>query len=183
MSGSPSSSSGDQLPKKHFQVGRVLAAVFGIAVVGGVIFGMVEYINGMPATLVPASGRVTWDGQPVTIGAVMTQHVDDPFQSAIGAFDEEGRFELMTNGQPGAALGTHKVIVASYGPGMGTSPLVPQEYLKAESSPLSITISSDPQKNVFELEVIGEAPKSPQRGGGAGPPGGSPGGGNQGGGN
>ncbi|RLS52722.1 MAG: hypothetical protein DWH91_15965 [Planctomycetota bacterium] len=137
-------------------LGRILGTVAGIFVL--IVLGLLvnEYLANRPLSYVMAKGRVTWNGKPVTIGAVMTRHVDYPRESAIGAFDSDGNFELITNGKQGAVPGTHKIIVASYGPGMATDPLVPTEYLKPETTPLSILVTSDPSQNHFILEVVGE---------------------------
>ncbi len=159
------------LATAEFNLGRVLKTTLVLVLIGGLGFAAVEYWNNQKPTLVKVTGRVMWNGQPVTIGAVMTEHTDDPLLTAIGAFDSEGKFELSSNGEPGAAPGTHKVIVASYGMGVSPPPLVPQKYLKAKTTPLSILVTKDPSKNHFELEVMGEMPKSEEGGGpGNGPP-------------
>ena len=152
--------------EQGFSAKRVLFVTLSIAAALAIGFGAYEYWSNLEHQIVKVTGRVTWNGSPVTIGAVQTQHTTDSFQAAIGAFDSEGRFELSTNAIPGAAVGTHKVIVASYGPGMGTTPLVPREYLKATTTPLTIDVSSDPSKNHFELEIVGDKPGNEQ----AGPP-------------
>jgi hypothetical protein len=113
-----------------------------------------------PTTLVPARGQVLWNGTPVTVGAVMTINDADPFSGAVGAFDSEGRFELMTNGQPGALIGQHKVRVASFGPGVSPPPLVPAQYAYFESTPLTMEVSRDASKNNFLFTIEGEAPES-----------------------
>lgn len=165
---------------RGFSLMRVIVTVFGIVILGAGAFGIVELMNNQGHAHIAASGRVTWNGEPVTIGAVMTQHTEDQFEAAIGMFNDKGEFELSSNGIPGAAPGVHKVIIASYGPGMGTTPLVPQQYLKATTTPLSITVTRDPAKNHFELEIVGQAPTNNRQGG---PPGegGTPGGGRRGG--
>lgn len=160
--------SGTVQDKPEFSLIRVIAAAFTLVLAGGLAFGAYWYASNQQIVLVKATGRVMWDGKPVTIGAVMTEYEHDPIQVAIGAFDSEGRFELTTNGAAGAAVGKHRVIVASYGAGMGTTPLVPKEYLKASSTPLTIEVTTDPAKNHFELEVVGEAPKNEQWSGGGG---------------
>ncbi len=154
-------------PTPGFNVTRVAvtALILAVLVIGG--FVGVEYFNNLKPTLVKATGRVMWNGKPVTIGAVMTEHTDDPMQFSIGKFDEEGKFELSSNGEPGAALGTHKVKVASFGDGMFPPPLVPARYAVMGTTPLLITITKDPAKNHFELVLEGEAPKG---GRGDGPP-------------
>jgi hypothetical protein len=143
-----------------FSVKRVLVAVVWLVFVSGLAFGAVMYWNNLELQIVKVTGRVTWNGNPVTIGAVMTRHAEDALLPGIGGLDKEGRFELSTNAVQGAAVGKHKVVVASYGAGMGTTPLVPAAYLKFDTTPFTIDVSSDPQKNHFELEIVGEPLKS-----------------------
>jgi hypothetical protein len=131
--------------------------VLVIAVIAGGGYAALQLINPGEAQLVKARGQVLWNGKPVTIGAVMTEHVDDPFQAALGALDKEGRFELDTNGIPGAALGRHKLIVASYEEGgVAPPPLVPSKYVSYNTTPLVIEITSDPEKNVYAINLEGE---------------------------
>jgi hypothetical protein len=147
-------------PPSELNLGRVVGTVVSVMVVIGLGFLGYEYWSNRELTYVKVTGRVMWDGKPVTIGAVMTQHTKYPREAAIGGLGPDGRFELISNTTAGAALGTHKIIVASYGAGMGTTPLVPREYLKAETTPLSIEVTSDPAKNHFELEVKGVKPET-----------------------
>jgi hypothetical protein len=153
------------VPKSNFSIGRVLLAVGGVAALVGVVMGVVVLENSRSATLAPVRGRVLWNGNPVTIGAVMTIYDDDPLLGAIGGLDSEGRFELMTNGQMGAAVGRHTVRVASFPDGMNPPPLVPRQYAYFESTPLFIEVRSDSKLNDFELLLEGEAPPQPRRGG------------------
>lgn len=145
-----------------------LGAVFGTVLAAMVVLGLgflgYEYWSNRVPTYMKVTGRVMWDGKPVTIGAVLTRHARYPREGAIGGLDSDGKFDLMTNGKDGAVLGTHKIIVASYGMGMGTTPLVPARYLKVETTPLSIEVTDDPSKNHFELEVIGEKQLNRERG-------------------
>ena len=143
-----------------FSVKRVVGAVMSLVFAGGLAFGAVAYWNNLERQIVKVTGRVTWNGNPVTIGAVMTRHAEDALLPGIGGLDKEGRFELSTNAIQGAAVGKHKVVVASYGAGMGTTPLVPAAYLKFDTTPFTIDVSSDPEENHFELEIIGEPLKS-----------------------
>lgn len=154
--------SNSESANQGIRMGRVLGLVFALLLVGGLGFLANEWWVNRAPSRVKVTGRVTWNGKPVTVGAVMTRHVDYPKEAAIGAFDSEGKFELLSNGQPGAAVGTHKVIVASYKTETFPIPLVPSAYLKVETTPLSIEVTRDPAKNHFELEVKGEMPSGPR---------------------
>lgn len=154
------------------RLGRVFGGVVSVMIVIGLGFLGYEYWANREIAYAKVTGRVMWNGKPITIGAVMTRHTRYEKEAAIGAFDKDGKFELSSNGRPGAAIGTHKVIVASYGAGMGTTPLVPAPYLKATTTPLSIEVTGDPSKNHFELEIVGDEPKTNSSPGGGGRPGG-----------
>ncbi len=162
-----------------FSIGRVLTMLFVIAAVGGIGYLGVESVSGPPAKY-PFRGQVLFNGQPVTVGAVMTQLEGNPLDLAIGALDADGRFVLTSDGQERVSEGTHLVSVSSMASGMPPRPLVPDRYLNHRTSPLRITVTSDPAANeiVFELEgeLTAPAPLAgpPGAAGGGGPSGGGP---------
>lgn len=152
----------ESAPPSTFNLGRVLGTVLGIAILGGAGYLVTDYLTNRPLSFVKVTGRVTWDGQPVSVGSVMTLPVDNPHQPSIGPLSAEGRFELTTNGVSGAVVGTHKVMVASYGSGAVPAPLVPGDYLKPATTPLTIEVTEDAAKNHFELQVVGKRPGQSQ---------------------
>jgi hypothetical protein len=93
-------------------------------------------------------GKVLLDGKPLTKGFVTTQPAAG--RGANGAIQSDGTFELNSGRIPGALVGTHAVaVVAHENPGaegaeadMGRL-LVPQRYVSASSSPLSIDVQED----------------------------------------
>jgi hypothetical protein len=111
--------------------------------------------------LAPAGGRVTYNGEPVTVGYVETSPVSRSGESALGAFGPDGTFELATNGQKGATIGEHRLMVVSVTPGMPPRPITPPRYAQAATTPLRITVTPDPTKNVFELSLTDENNKAP----------------------
>ncbi|MBX3442711.1 MAG: hypothetical protein KF774_09905 [Planctomyces sp.] len=149
-----------------FNLIRVVLTVSVLALlIGGAVY-MYENRASSGPRLVEARGRVTWKGNPVTVGAVMTQHVDDPMQATLGAFDSDGKFVLDTNGDPGAAVGRHKLIVASYEDGgLPPPPRVPTKYVDFRTTPLEIEVFADPSRNVYEIVLEGELDPRPGRGG------------------
>ncbi|QEG38057.1 transthyretin-like family protein [Roseimaritima ulvae] len=61
--------------------------------------------------LAEATGQVTKAGAPL-VNARVEFYPDGPGGSSYGTTDQEGKFELFySTGDPGAALGTHKVVV------------------------------------------------------------------------
>lgn len=162
-----------------FSPGRVVTLLLLVVGLGGIGYLGVESVSGPPAKY-PFRGQVLFNGQPVTTGAVMTQLKGNPLDIAIGPLDAEGRFELTSDGIKQVSKGTHLVSVSSMAPGMPPRPLVPDKYLTHRTSPLRITVTSDPAANEVVLELEGEltapAPLAGPPGGG-GPGGGGPGGG------
>ena len=93
----------------------LLRVVFMVLILGAIgAAGWYLLIReGKPPALVPYTGRVLYQGKPV-VGSVMTQNLDDVFDSAGGDLDEDGRFTLDTNGEPGANVGRHKLAIVSF---------------------------------------------------------------------
>jgi len=148
----------------RFNFLRVGIAGLFLVILAGVIFVMaVQSVDDTP-TLVQATGTVTWDGKPVTIGAVMTVLENDPAFSSVGELDENGHFTLQTMVPgDGTVAGRHKLWVASFGNGMPPPPLVPAEYTTVKTTPLMIDVSADPDKNHFDIRLTGELPQRGNR--------------------
>ena len=72
--------------------------------------------------LVPVSGTVTLDSEPIAGGVINFQPVASADATtggpgSSGRINDEGRFSLTTvRGQPGAVVGTHKVKIFSFSP-------------------------------------------------------------------
>jgi hypothetical protein len=77
---------------------------------------------GRKANIVPVSGRVTLDGQPLANVAInfgpLTGGLDGAYAS-YGKTDAEGRYtlKLVDNGQPGASIGKNRVTLNESGLG------------------------------------------------------------------
>jgi len=99
-----------------------------------------------PPTLVQFTGRVVYEGKPVTTGGIATLRLDDQLDSATSALDSEGKFTLETNGEPGAYVGRHKVVISSMTQTMPPQPLIPGVYASMATTPLVIDVSTDPKK-------------------------------------
>jgi hypothetical protein len=124
----------------------------------------------------PVSGKVTYNGQPVTKGLVSFVPSSGPGsetgQSASGEIGPDGSYKLTTfESGDGAVLGQHKVLVQSReedpalkGRGMpipdakgnfNTKPpkhLVPQQYETADKTPLRYTVKEGNNKYDIELK-------------------------------
>lgn len=111
--------------------------------------------------LVPVSGVVTLDGQPLAEAGVLFQPaVGGP--PATGSTDASGRFELRTQNRPGAVLGEHRVSVTKQqtsGPASGVAglepvqviSLVPEKYTRPETSGLKVNVTGDQKEVKLEL--------------------------------
>lgn len=171
---------GSPAPAAAFSIVRVFIILLVCGGIGGAAWLLQQELQG-PRPRYAFTGQVLFQGKPVTTGSVMTQHAEDQFDAALGFLDEEGRFSLDTNGDPGASLGIHKVVISSMAPGIPPRPLVPAVYVDLKTTPLTLQVTSDPAKNKVVFELQGELPAAPAppAGGppGAGGPGGPPPGG------
>ncbi|MCX7388532.1 MAG: hypothetical protein NTX48_17855 [Planctomycetales bacterium] len=106
-----------------------------------------------PPILVPYSGRVFYKGAAVSSGGILTEPFNKDLTGAVGALDAQGRFTLMTNGQPGAYLGRHKLAVSAMTGGSPPTPIVPAMYLDLRSTPLEIEIYDQESRNTREFTL------------------------------
>ena len=149
-----------------FSIFRVIRTVVLLGVVAGGSYGIWTSLQ-TPPTLVQFTGRVVYKGKPVTTGGIATLRLDDQLDSATSALDSEGKFALETNGEPGAYVGRHKVVISSMTPTMPPQPLIPGVYGSMATTPLVINVSTDPKKNTLEVVLEGSLPgagSTPPRG-------------------
>ena len=71
----------------------------------------------------------------------------------MGGLEKDGRFTLMTNGEPGAYVGKHKLAVSVMSGGSPPSPLIPGRYTQINNTPLIIEVHADPANNKAEFIV------------------------------
>jgi len=139
--------------QSDFSLARVLFTVlvlFGVGAGGWYLL----IRESKPPALVPYSGRVFYNGAPVSTGGILTEPFDKELIGAVGALDKEGRFTLITNGQPGAYLGRHKLAVSAMTGGSPPTPIVPAVYVDLRSTPLEIEIYDQESKNTGEFTLI-----------------------------
>ncbi len=149
-----------------FSIFRVIRTVVLLGIVAGGSYGIWTSLQ-TPPTLVQFTGRVVYKGKPVTTGGIATLRLDDQLDSATSALDSEGKFALETNGEPGAYVGRHKVVISSMTPTMPPQPLIPGVYGSMATTPLVINVSTDPKKNTLEVVLEGSLPgagSTPPRG-------------------
>lgn len=111
--------------------------------------------NGGPK-IVPVSGFVTIDGQPLTYGHV--QVIPAGSRPASGRIDGSGRFTLTTTApNDGCVVGTHPVVVLA---GESLTPETmkwhaPQKYADVATSELTVTITGPMDDLKIELKSDG----------------------------
>lgn len=128
------------------------------------VLSVVALLSGCTQTpsVVPVSGKVLYNGEPLPFGIVMFQ--PEKGQAAQGEIQSDGSFQLSTYGpNDGAVPGSHKVSVRCFssqksGPDGGDSGapgrlLIPQQYTRFGQSGLSADIAAgSTQPIVLELK-------------------------------
>ncbi|GIW96622.1 MAG: hypothetical protein KatS3mg110_4663 [Pirellulaceae bacterium] len=177
--------------QSSFRLSRVLWVVVPALLLAGGAVVFFGFLDGMALIqrltrppLVPVTGTVFFNGQPLANARVMTKPTKEGLRGSVGFTDEQGNFYLEFDNAgtwiKGAYAGEHKVTVAAYGeqPPAGPPPLLtPEVYERFETTPLVINVTRDPSANHVRLELKGEpagsrplsgAPGDGGRGGGPG---------------
>jgi hypothetical protein len=127
-----------------------------------ILLGAAAGCSGSGLAIAPVAGVVTLDGQPVSEAGIMFQPVDAAMgPPAYGATDEQGRFELITANQTGAAIGEHRVAISKTEsiaiPQRRGLPIykvkehIPAKYGNYETSGLTATVEDDDNSFTFDL--------------------------------
>lgn len=114
---------------------------------------------GNPLGLVPVSGQVTIDGEPLKFGSI--QVVPDGAPAAYGAIGQDGRFTLETgDGGTGVVPGVHKVAIIANEPQGASSQLwhAPTKYRDFSTSELTLTVDGATEDAKIELTWAGGKP-------------------------
>ena len=139
-----------------------------VAVVAGVL-PLAVGCGGSGPEIVPASGQVLIDGEPLATGiAGFVQVIPADGRPATGNIDPQtGRFTLSTlEKDDGCIKGTHKVVVIMQQMvGQESESLVPVRYTEPEMTDLSVTI--DGPTDALKIELTG--PLKPAKAGAQGP--------------
>lgn len=102
----------------------------------------------------PVNGRITLDGQPLTVGFIRTISLDSGMQGTLAGIESDGTFQLMTNGDPGAYSGRHRVVVVAMTKTFPPKSLIPDHYTKPETSPLTIAVPRQASTKPIELRLV-----------------------------
>ena len=112
--------------------------------------------------LLSVSGQVFYDGQPLTTGTVSFHPAATTGHVPTGAINQEGRYTLSTNYQPGAPPGRYKVVVhatepieqipGKASPGLPKS-LIPSRYNQGGTTPLEVEVKADAAADAYDLKL------------------------------
>ena len=144
-----------------FAATGLVAALLGLAGCGG---GGTEG----PPPLYPVTGKVTFDGNPVTVGTVTFEPDEAKGNkskyTAAGMIDSSGSYKLATGTQEGAPLGWYKVSVSPHGmpsggmggPGDGSVPkgaAIPPKYQSTGASGIRIEVVEKPAPGAYDIAL------------------------------
>jgi hypothetical protein len=124
--------------------------------------------------LYPATGKVTYNGTPVTGANLTFVHSDG--QVSAASTDGQGAFAMVTFGRPGAVPGQYQVAITKTGsiPGAPADPKpedmmkmmntqtrsieqakneLPEKYAQPQTSGLTAVVTEDKAKNVFAFDL------------------------------
>lgn len=139
-----------ELKPARIQIWPAIFAVCGLLFAAGLIWGIATALQD-DGTLVPVTGRVTMEGNPVDNGFVMAAH-DRSGALALASIDSQGKFELATNGVAGARIGTYRVVVKATTRSMPPEATVRSNYTDVSTTPLRMKVERG-GVNHFEFTV------------------------------
>lgn len=126
-----------------------------------VVLGALTGCDGSPK-VVPVSGIVIIDGQPLTYGHI--QVLPTGYRPASGRIGPDGRFTLTTTvSGDGCAIGTHTVVILaseSLSP-QETKWHAPKKYADSKTSDLTVTITQ--ATDDLKIELKGDGGKPPAK--------------------
>lgn len=116
-----------------------------------------------PLNAASVKGKVLSDGQPMTKGSVRfvpdTAKGNTAGVEPVGTIGENGEYELITNGKPGAPLGAYIVCVTSGEIPDSGNPFavskggVASRFAAPETSKLSVEVVASPSPGAYDLKV------------------------------
>lgn len=145
----------------HLPVQHRRAWVWVVLVLGTIEAGGLIGCGQSGPKLVPVSGVVTLDGQPLSDAGILFQPIGGG-PPASGTTDASGRFTLRTQNRPGAVLGEHRVSITKFestGTGMGVAGnepvrmrwLLPEKYTRPETSGITVKVTGHQEDVVLTL--------------------------------
>jgi hypothetical protein len=155
-----------------FRIGTVLKILLpAVIILGGgfLFFGVLDGVKWATdltkPSIIPVTGKVLFNGEPLPQAEIATRPVKPGLRGANGTSDDQGQFTLFTDVdgefEKGAYAGTHRVTVirrhnvATFGPAPA---MTPEVYTSFDTSPLEINVS---QGAGIELRLEGKASEPP----------------------
>jgi len=111
--------------------------------------------------LLPVSGQVIYDNQPLTTGTVSFHSTGATGHVPTGLIDKQGRYTLHTNYQPGAPPGEYKAVInateptdnpGKASPGLPKS-LIPARYNHNTSTPFEVEVIANTPADAYDLRL------------------------------
>ncbi|MCY3014955.1 MAG: hypothetical protein NT171_09725 [Planctomycetota bacterium] len=145
-----------------------------VAVVASLAIGLTGCGGPAQPKLYPATGTVTWKGEPLADATV--SFVPSVGAPSDGKTDAQGKFAIMTNGMPGARAGACKVTVSKFAGAGASMPAaakpedmmkmyekkkkgevekgeIPAKYGRPDTSGLAAEVTADGAKNMFTFDL------------------------------
>lgn len=121
-----------------------------------------------PLELYEVSGRVVVPGKELSSGSVSLRPMASVGEHPTGTIESDGTFRVYTRRQPGAPAGQYRVVIlasaapkapsGSAAPGLPTN-IVPEQYMRAETTPLELELPRDSGEHEWVLVVPGAKPR------------------------
>jgi len=130
----------------------ILIAVIMVAV-PLIVIGWLSTVTDARAGLVSCHGTIRVNGQMLTSGQIVTRRdlARSDESNSIGIIDALGKFQLSTDGRPGAPVGHHRVRVVPDSKTGGVE--IPEDYQSLENTMLAIDVQPESRFNIFTLSI------------------------------
>jgi hypothetical protein len=148
--------------------------VVPLVLVAAIAAGVYFWMKRGPGQTYPADGEVRFNGKPVVVGYLDWRPLkkSNAPTRIIAPIDTSGKFDVWSEIDSrlvkGAPAGDYKVLLVLQHPppGLGApAPMLEPKYYDEASTPIKLTISSDPSKNHFVVDETGELlPDTARRG-------------------
>ena len=145
--------------------GRVVRQTFTALSSLAALIGLLACVGcgdpNVPRGMVPVSGKISLDGQPLAKGMVRFFAVDRQAVRVMpqGSLDGSGNYQMTTAGSPGAPLGKYKVCVsedrdeadARMKAGSKAGSPIPVKYSEPDNTPLEVEVVGSPAAGAYDL--------------------------------
>jgi hypothetical protein len=118
--------------------------------------------------LYPVTGKITRNGEPLTVRTTMVLFKPDASRGNLGRFepagtvDEEGDYTVFTEGNEGAPLGWYKVIITATSTELQTPEkrhhprprsLLHARYGQTKTTDLAVEVVANPAPGAYDLKL------------------------------